>query len=39
MTEKLFEDLQAIYPEMVEFRREMHMNPELSFQEVHTPKK
>jgi len=33
----LFERLEELYPEMVRVRRELHMNPELSFQEKHTP--
>jgi len=36
---KLFNRLEELYPELVEFRRDMHMYPELSFQEVETPKK
>ncbi|USK49696.1 M20 family metallopeptidase [Bacillus sp. CMF12] len=39
MSEKLFERLQEIYPEMVSFRRDLHMYPELSHQEVNTPEK
>ncbi|KIL44292.1 M20 metallopeptidase family protein [Jeotgalibacillus soli] len=39
MAQHLFERLKAIYPEMVEFRRNLHMYPELSFHEVDTPKK
>ncbi|OCA90302.1 M20 metallopeptidase family protein [Pseudobacillus wudalianchiensis] len=38
MLETLFNRLEEIYPKMVEIRRELHMNPELSFQEVQTPK-
>jgi amidohydrolase len=34
---KTFEHLESIYSEMVEIRRDLHMNPELSFQEVRTP--
>ncbi|GLX68377.1 M20 metallopeptidase family protein [Paenibacillus glycanilyticus] len=30
------EKLQRLYPEMVRWRRHLHQNPELSFQEVHT---
>lgn len=37
--EKLFERLEALYSDLVDFRRELHMYPELSFQEVNTPKK
>ncbi|RBW67382.1 M20 family metallopeptidase [Bacillus taeanensis] len=36
--EKLFEKLAAHYEEMVEIRRYLHQHPELSFQEVETPK-
>jgi amidohydrolase len=39
MIEKLFHRLDALYPEMVNFRRDLHMFPELSFQEVNTPRK
>lgn len=35
----LFARLESLYPELVQFRREMHMYPELSFQEVETPRK
>jgi amidohydrolase len=35
---KLESELEAIYPKMVEIRRDLHMNPELSFKEVRTPK-
>lgn len=37
--EKLFTRIEELYPEMVELRRYFHQHPELSFQEVHTPKK
>lgn len=37
--ETLFEKLDAVYPEMVAFRRDLHMYPELSHTEVDTPKK
>lgn len=37
MKEQLFEQLDSLYPELVEFRRDLHMNPELSFHEVRTP--
>lgn len=37
--EKLFARLDEIYPELVEFRRDLHMYPELSHEEVETPKK
>lgn len=36
--QKLFNKLNDIYPEMVEIRRYLHQNPELSFHEKHTPK-
>jgi amidohydrolase len=39
MLENLFARLDEIYPELVRFRRDLHMYPELSFQEVDTPKK
>ncbi|MFS0555245.1 M20 metallopeptidase family protein [Brevibacillus sp. 179-C9.3 HS] len=39
MEEKLFARLQEIYPELVAFRRDLHMYPELSFQEENTAKK
>lgn len=39
MLENIFERLQEIYPEMVNFRRDLHMYPELSHHEVNTPKK
>ncbi|MGK5508672.1 MULTISPECIES: M20 metallopeptidase family protein [Brevibacillus] len=39
MEEKLFARLQEIYPELVTFRRDLHMYPELSFQEENTAKK
>jgi len=37
--EKLFARLDDIYPELVDFRRDLHMYPELSHEEVETPKK
>ncbi|WP_088009130.1 M20 family metallopeptidase [Indiicoccus explosivorum] len=42
MTEKnalqqAFEELDGLYDEMVEIRRDLHMHPELSFQEKRTP--
>ncbi|MER2010110.1 MAG: amidohydrolase, partial [Psychrobacillus sp.] len=37
--EKLFNRLEEIYPELVDFRRDLHMYPELSHHEVETPKK
>lgn len=39
MLDKLFDRLQELYPEMVDFRRDLHMYPELSHHEVNTPKK
>jgi amidohydrolase len=39
MIENLFTRLESIYPQLVEFRRDLHMHPELSFEEVNTPKK
>ncbi|MBS4172766.1 M20 family metallopeptidase [Bacillus sp. FJAT-49736] len=36
--EKLFSKLDELYEEIVEIRRHLHQNPELSFQEVETPK-
>lgn len=39
MLESLFTRLEEIYPELVELRRDFHMYPELSHQEVNTPKK
>ncbi|WP_066151567.1 M20 family metallopeptidase [Halalkalibacter krulwichiae] len=38
MLDSLFLRLEELYPEMVEIRRELHSEPELSFQEVKTPK-
>lgn len=35
---ELLNRLEQIYPEMIELRRYFHRNPELSFQEIHTPK-
>ena len=37
--EQMYRKLEELYSEMVETRRYFHMNPELSFQEVHTPQK
>lgn len=37
MLQEIFKRLEEIYPEMVEIRRDIHMYPELSFQEVRTP--
>lgn len=39
MLERLFTRLDELYPELVEFRRDLHMYPELSFEEVNTPQK
>lgn len=39
LQDKIFERFEALYPDMVEFRRDLHMYPELSFHEVDTPKK
>ncbi|AKG73594.1 M20 metallopeptidase family protein [Salinicoccus halodurans] len=39
MQETLFKRLEALYPDMVAFRRDLHMNPELSHHEVETPRK
>lgn len=38
MKQSLFNRLDEIYPELVDIRRDLHMNPELSFQETRTPK-
>jgi amidohydrolase len=38
MLEKLYALLEQNYEEMVEIRRHLHQHPELSFQEVETPK-
>ncbi|MDQ0353075.1 amidohydrolase [Alkalibacillus filiformis] len=37
--EKFFSYLESINPELVEFRRDLHMYPEVSHEEVETPKK
>ncbi|GEB33596.1 MULTISPECIES: M20 family metallopeptidase [Brevibacillus] len=39
MQDKMFARLQEIYPELVSFRRDLHMYPELSFKEENTAKK
>lgn len=36
---KLFSRVEEIYPELIKLRRDFHMYPELSHQEVETPKK
>jgi amidohydrolase len=36
---EIYRQLETTYPEMVSIRRDLHQHPELSFQEVHTPKK
>lgn len=38
MLEKLFLELEELYPQMVEWRRHLHQHPELSFKEVQTSK-
>ncbi|TKD70706.1 M20 metallopeptidase family protein [Pseudalkalibacillus hwajinpoensis] len=38
MTE-LFQKLEMLYPDLVELRRDLHMYPEVSLQEVETPEK
>jgi amidohydrolase len=37
--ERLSERLHELYPDLVKFRRDLHMYPELSFEEVDTPLK
>ena len=37
MRNVLFSRLDELYPEMVDLRRDLHRNPELSFKEVRTP--
>lgn len=39
MLEDIFKQLDETFDEMVELRRDFHMNPELSFEEVKTPQK
>ncbi len=39
MQQSLFQRLEEIYPELVDFRRDLHMYPELSFHEERTPEK
>ncbi|WP_347552754.1 amidohydrolase [Pseudalkalibacillus hwajinpoensis] len=38
MKEALYTRLEELYPEMVELRRDLHRHPELSFEEVRTPR-
>ncbi|MDQ0483546.1 amidohydrolase [Guptibacillus hwajinpoensis] len=38
MKTALFDRLDELYPDMVDLRRDLHRNPELSFEEVRTPK-
>lgn len=37
MIEQLFARLEELYPNLIEFRRDLHMYPELSFKEEETP--
>ncbi|MCF6409768.1 M20 metallopeptidase family protein [Pseudalkalibacillus salsuginis] len=37
LLQKAFDLLEKIYPEMVDIRRDLHMHPEISFQEKRTP--
>src|SRR5690625_921029 len=37
MQASLFARLESLYPDLVAIRRDLHMNPELSFEEVRTP--
>ncbi|HEY8342405.1 MAG TPA: amidohydrolase [Calditerricola sp.] len=39
MLQTVFRHLDRLYPDMVAWRRHFHMHPELSFQEVETPKR
>src|SRR5699024_10085844 len=39
MKNKVFNKIDALYDEMVELRRDFHMYPELSFEEVETARK
>ncbi|WLR51166.1 amidohydrolase [Bacillus tianshenii] len=39
MFKKLFENYEQLYSELVQFRRDLHMYPEVSHEEVETPKK
>lgn len=38
-TKVLHEELEELYPMMIEFRRDLHQHPELSFEEERTPQK
>ncbi|WP_261130266.1 M20 family metallopeptidase [Bacillus sp. Marseille-Q3570] len=38
MLQKAFDQLKKIYPEMIDIRRDLHMHPEISFQEKRTAK-
>jgi amidohydrolase len=38
LLQKTFDHLESLYAEIVDIRRDLHMNPELSFQEKRTPK-
>ena len=37
MEQTLFSRLESLYPDLVRVRRDLHMHPELSFEEVRTP--
>ncbi|MBM7715450.1 metal-dependent amidase/aminoacylase/carboxypeptidase family protein [Bacillus thermophilus] len=39
LQEQYFTKLEEIYPELIKFRRDLHMYPELSHKEIHTPAK
>lgn len=39
MLASLFQELEEIFPDLVQIRRDLHMHPELSYQEVRTPQK
>ena len=36
--QQLYQELEEVFPKMVEIRRDLHQNPELGFEEVRTPK-
>ncbi len=38
LLQKAFDQLKKIYPEMIDIRRDLHMHPEISFQEKRTAK-